>query len=735
SQRVYDTSGTGTGKSQAISISPGSGWHTLYARSIDVAGNESVNTTAYGFGVGAGSAALLTPLGGERTARRLSLSAVGDSTYTGLTYQYRIGETDAWKDIPAANVTKAADGSAVSWPLAVSGGSSAALTWSVTDTLAADSPVDVQAKFVKADGTTGFTQTSTVTIDRTAGTAPAQPVGPGMVNTLTGDFTLGASDASFFGLTAARSASSRQPDSGATRAGQAAIFGAQWSSGVHAELTGTSWVAIQQTSPTSVALVTEDGKHTGFTATAAGGWQGEPGAAELTLTGSLTGSFTLKDTSGKTATFTKVDPAATTWAFTTSYLAGDNSTTTVVSEKVTVNGQTLARPKYLIAPTTAVPASTCAAAPSTKGCRVLEYDYAAATTATAGSFGDFAGQVQQIKLWSTWWGDPSATGTAVAAYDYDASGRLAETWDPRLSSPLKTSYGYDNAGRVTTLTPPGELPWTMTYGKVGTSSVAGDGMLLSASRPNLQPGSATATDGTNAATTVVYGVPVSGSNAPYQLGSSDVQSWHQLTPPTDATAIFPADQVPASSDGSTLAASAYQRATVQYTDASGRGVDTAAPGGYLNAIQYDRFGNTIRTLSAANRSLALGLTDADKAAQQGLGIDTLSSSDRAQLLEDYSSYSDDGVRQLEVFGPLHRVDLVSDFTSGSTVLMKAGTSVVARSWQVKEYDSNRPTDGSAVASNLLTIVTAGLRVNGYDSILADKHVTVNQYDWTKGLPI
>ncbi|WP_078093806.1 RHS repeat-associated core domain-containing protein [Streptomyces sp. fd1-xmd] len=731
-QRVMDTSGSGTGKPLTISIGAETGWHTLYARTIDAAGNQSVNTTGYSFGVGAGGAALLTPLGGERTASRLSLSAVGATDYTGVTYQYRLGETDSWKDVPAAKVTRTSDGSAVAWPLAVSGGASAALTWNVKDTLSADSPVDVQAKFTKAGGT-GYTQVSTVTLDRVAGAAPVRSIGPGNVNMLTGDFALDSSDVSFFGLSVSRTASSRQPDAGSTRAGQASIFGPQWSSGVRAETTGTDWVAIEKTSATSVAAVNEAGQRIGFTAVS-GGWEAEPSVVNLTLTGSLTGSFSLKDTDGRTATFAKVDPAATTWALASSFLATANSTTTVVSERVTVSGEILARPKYVVAPTSAVTAATCATTPSTAGCRVLEFEYATATTATASTSGDFAGQVSQIKLWSTVPGGTSSTSTAVSSYAYDVLGRLRDVWDPRLSSPLKTAYGYDTAGRVTTLTPPGELPWTMSYAKVGSSSVAGDGMLLNVSRANLSAGSASTTDGTNAVTTVVYNVPVSGSKAPYQLATADVKNWHQGVAPTDATAIFPADQVPASNDGSSLTGTSYGRATVQYVDASGRDVNVAEPGGYINTTQYDRFGNVTRSLSPANRSVALGLTDADKVTQADLGIGSLSSADRAEQLEDYSYWSGDGQRELEVFGPLRRLDLVEDFMSGTTLLIKAGTSVTGRPWAVKEYDTGRPTDGTAVASDLLTIVTSGLRVRGFNSLQTNRRVSQTQYDWTKGLP-
>ncbi|KJY15779.1 hypothetical protein VR46_45580, partial [Streptomyces sp. NRRL S-444] len=66
---------------------------------------------------------------------------------------------------------------------------------------------------------------------------------------------------------------------------------------------------------------------------------------------------------------------------------------------------------------------------------------------------------------------------------------------------------YDSAGHVTRLTPPGELPWTFTYGKAGNTSTAGDGMLLKAARSGLKQATADVEEGT-AATAVVYDVPL-----------------------------------------------------------------------------------------------------------------------------------------------------------------------------------------------------------------------------------
>ncbi|MFD7898503.1 hypothetical protein [Streptomyces sp. NPDC059743] len=87
--------------------------------------------------------------------------------------------------------------------------------------------------------------------------------------------------------------------------------------------------------------------------------------------------------------------------------------------------------------------------------------------------------------------------------------------------PLKTKYTYDTDGRITALTPPGELPWTFTYGTTENSPTADKGM-LSVSRPNLVQGSKNQQDGTTATTSVVYDVPLTGPNAPNAMDAKSV---------------------------------------------------------------------------------------------------------------------------------------------------------------------------------------------------------------------
>ncbi|MFF7545980.1 DNRLRE domain-containing protein [Streptomyces canus] len=708
------------------------GKHTLTARTKDAAGNASA-TSSFTFYAGSG-AALLTPTQGDRPARRTVLTGQGKTADTGVRYQYRRGETDAWKDVPLADVRRKSDNAAVTaWPVTVTVGLPEALVWNITDSLAEDGPIDVRAVFSNGSSTDASPATS-ITVDRDAGAAPTQAAGPGDVNMLTGDYRLTATDSSAFGLTASRTASSRRPAEGGQQEGQVAIFGPQWTAGTAAELSDSESLYIRKTSSTSVVLVDVEGEETGFTATSGGGWKPEEGAEALTLTGSLTGSFTLKDTEGTTSQFTKIDPAATTWQLSKSSLSTENSTTSLISEKVTVGGTVLARPKYAIAPTSAVSNETCANTPSTKGCRILEYQYATTTTATAGTLGDYAGQVSRIRQWSTDPGAAGATAIVVSSYAYDASGRLREQWDPRVSPALKTTYTYDSAGRVVTQTPPGELPWTFEYGKAGASSVVGDGMLLSVSRPTLKPGSKDETDGGKAAVSLVYDVPLSGINAPNQVSPADAKTWAQTDTPTDATAIFPADQVPASHSGNELGAGDYDKATTTYTNASGLQVNTGLPGRHLTTTQYDAFGNVVFELGATNRELALGSEEYQSNTQSELGILSDSTAERAQKLATVAKYSADGRRMLEQLEPLHLVTLTKQLQGDTdSPDIPVGTQVPAREHTVTRYDEGRPTDGSALVLDQPTTTSTGASVEDYPTD-GDVRTTTTSYDWVKGLP-
>lgn len=106
------------------------------------------------------------------------------------------------------------------------------------------------------------------------------------------------------------------------------------------------------------------------------------------------------------------------------------------------------------------------------GCRALRFDYG-----TSGS--------SNGRLVAAWLDihNPAKSGGAgmdsikVASYAYDASGRLASMTDPR--SNLTTAYGYNTSNHLTTVTPPGLVPFQLAYvtvdgrEKLATSSAIG----------------------------------------------------------------------------------------------------------------------------------------------------------------------------------------------------------------------------------------------------------------------
>ncbi|MEU6005516.1 DNRLRE domain-containing protein [Streptomyces sp. NPDC047453] len=724
---------SGSSANNAISIAPPKdGTHTLQVRAVDKADNKS-EAAEYTFHAGPGG--FVQPNDGERTARRLPLVAEAEGTkYNAVSFSWRRSEADKWVEIPSGHVTSGGT-PLTAWPVSLTNGKNAPLVWNATDTVDPDGSVQIKADFTGPGNASGSTEALTVVVDRNADGAASQGVGPGTVNMLTGDFGLSATDASAFDMSVTRTASSRTPDKGATQEGQAPIFGKEWVSGATAELTDSDYSHIRRISDTAVAVVDSEGEETHFTANAAqSGWIPEPGSEDLTLKGSVSGSFTLSDTEGTVTEFTKPDPTVPTWQVSSTLLDGlTNSTTTVISQKTTYNGKAVARPKWVIAPTSAATAADCAADPATKGCRVLEYLYPLTTTATDTAFGDVVGRVKSIRLWATEPGAASSKVLSIQSYAYDSQGRLRETWNPRISPALKTTYEYDSAGRVIQFAPPGELPWTFTYGKAGNAATAGDGMLLKATRAGLKQGTADVEEGT-AGTSIVYDVPLTGTAAPNKMGASDVKAWGQLDVPTDATAVFPADAVPSSHSGSSLTAAAYERAEVHYLGVSGREVNSATPGGHISTTEYDRFGNTVRELTAANRAVALGLTADDKATQADLGITQLTGAERGDLLATRSVYNENGTRVLEEFGPLRRIDLTADLKQDTTSLVSAGTSATARTWTVNEYDEGRPTDGTAKVKDQITKVTVGAQVREHPSVQGETRITQTVYDWVKGLP-
>ncbi|MER6366547.1 ricin-type beta-trefoil lectin domain protein [Kitasatospora sp. NPDC001527] len=315
-------------------------------------------------------------------------------------------------------------------------------------------------------------------------------------------------------------------------------------------------------------------------------------------------------------------------------------------------------------------ANHCTVNPLPRGCEVMEYDYAKVTTATATTPGDYQDRIRSAKVWS--WNPATSKQEAVEVvhYAYDDKGRLVETWDPRLAQPLKTAYGYDDAGRVTRITPAGQLPWNLDYGKAAADQ--DPGRLLKVRRAALTQGSKDQVNG-ETATNVVYNVPLAGGAAggPYDMGGADVAKWAQTDAPTDATAVFGPEDDPGTNTATAAkpGKDGYKPATVHYLNASGNKVNTATPsitpGGDIETKEYDRYGHAVRTLEATNRAIALGThPDAGRyAAELNLPADPAS---RARLLDSRTVYSADGLDVVETLGPVYRASLAEQVNGQST---------------------------------------------------------------------
>ncbi|MFD7898550.1 DNRLRE domain-containing protein [Streptomyces sp. NPDC059743] len=717
-KRVDDTAdGTG-GDPLTVSISPTDGWHTLYARTVDSGGNLSTGTTSYSFGVGDG-AAVVAPKDGITTARRVTLQARGLATYTKATWYYRLGEEGDWAQIPADDVA-ATDGSGVIWPVPMAGGQSAALTWNVAATVGVDSDLQVRVS-LSGDSASGYSPAATITLDRAAGQGPTKDIGPGTVNLLTGNYKITETDVDLLGQQVMRTAASRasSDDENASE-----IFGPGWIAGHGADVQDAGYAKVVKQSSTAVELVGFDGE-TSARFTASGATWTSADVEGLTLTGSTGGNtFTLADGYGTISSYALSSTPGTWVLDTVAHLSDDSEV--AVSQAVFNGDAVSARPKYVITSTKNGAADDCYRDMSTADCRIIEYVYATSTTATQSDYSDFAGQVSKILLHAADPGTTKTTKTSVAAYAYDTSGHLRQAWDPRISPQLKTSYGYDTVDRVTSYGPPGQRAWNFTYARAGDSDTAGDGMLTRASRAGIEGNPDTGT------VSLVYDVPLSGGNAPYQMSGPEVARWGQQTVPVDATAVFPADSVPGGPIGTLLDSGDYTRAEIAYADAEGRELNTASPGGHIYTREYDGNGNIVHELTAANRELALG-TAADATAELALlQIGEESTNVRAERLSTVSTYDANGLLLSET-GPLHLIKIQHSLSGGANATdLPAGEQVAARKHTTYTYDQDRPS--GAQAGGLPTTTTVGAQVSGYPND-GDITVTTTQYNWDTGSPV
>ncbi|WP_432990962.1 discoidin domain-containing protein [Dactylosporangium sp. CA-233914] len=482
-----------------------------------------------------------------------------------------------------------------------------------------------------------------------------------------------------------------------------APFGPQWRGGADGGVADVDYESLTFPSADVAKITNSGGDSFTFGRSVSGQFFPEPGAEDLSLVKISDTVYQLKELDGTTSEFVKQNE---TFLISTSWTADQNSTTQYTYDST--DSRTLvkrvinAREPGVDVCTTAVPA---------RGCEVMEYEYATATTATSTTFGNVIDQVRAVKVWS--W-DPvtsSETAVEVTNYAYDNLGRLREVWDPRATTPLKTTYDYDAAGRVTKIGTAGQLPWNFDYGTIAGDSNAG--RLLKVRRAALVAGTKSTLDG-EVATTVVYGVPLTKTTGgPHNLDATTASTWGQKDFATDATAIFSPESVPTVNlANSTVPGTAgYGEANITYLNASGQTVNTAVPGNFIDSQSYDEFGNVVWSLEATNRDLALGLLPdtADRVAKLNLPAD---SAGRAALLSTVSMYSPDGLDLLETYGPVVKVALERPLADPKSILptLAPGALVVARGHTTYVYDEGKP-DGATY--HLATTERAGGAVAGY----------------------
>jgi RHS repeat-associated protein len=678
------------------------------------------------------SSKLISPTEGTRTARRLKLkskwSAAGVES---LSYQYREGKTGPFQPIPFELLRNAEGKPVSSVPVVFAQRESEPLYFDAAHATPAlrkkGGVIQVRALFEGPTGTAGYSAPVEAVINRlTGGPKDATAsVGPGSVDLLTGNFSTSVPDVSIptsnslLGFT--RTFNSRRapanPNGSEAEKKSAeeltSALGPGWTPGIPIEESGGSeWhnlkiveekgvyeeefeeqVYVEEYSFAYAVLTTTTGEELAFEKHPNGTYTAPPEATGWSLVAEGV-YLTLTDPNGTRTIFARLGEGSEYVPVAVSLSGGNASVTTRVEYELREGGKK--RIHMVVAPSPAgVPCeSQEQATVSSGGCRSLIFSYAPATT-----WGAPASDGERLSKITYYAPGNGGSPSEVAKYEYNAEGRLVAEWDPRISPALKETYSYNPDGTLKTLTPPGQEPWTFEYATVDEEE--GPGRLVAAKRPSLLASP------TTAQTTLAYEVPVSGTGSPYALGATNVEEWGQSDIPVDATAVFPADQVPASPPSS------YSHATIDYMDSEGHQVNVATPSGAgtsspsISTSETDEYGNVVRELTPDNRLRVLETAPEGRKA-------------RWEELETRRLFGAEGTQLEEEIGPVHQVRLES------------GTGAAARLHRVVQYEDEKQA-GKTLTPNphLPTRETIGAWVSG---ALHDERVTEYKYNWNLRKP-
>jgi RHS repeat-associated protein len=655
------------------------------------------------------------PKDGTHSARRFKLAAAWEHAgVTGVKFQYK--DPEGWVDVPASKVTTK-NGSSVTWPVPTEGAKqSEPLYWDAPEPENPYNRIKGQVRAVLIGATleaSGYTQPAEVELNRDLGGPKdiSAAVGPGTVNLLTGNLAVSSTDVALPGLEFARAHNSR--DTG--NVSEKNVLGQGWKPGVPVEEAGgAEWRSVRKETFTEQEVVEEEneegeiesfietftfryaivtdleGGEYSFEEPSPGQFITPPEASGLVLAPLGANQLTLTDPGGNRTTFDNGGSGSEFLPVQVSTTGGPGNSTRMVY----AISEGKRRLKAIIAPTPDGLSCADEILTDPKGCKGLRFIYEPASKAGWGAPASYGDRLASIRFEA-----PGVGSWEVAKYEYDSQGRLKEAWDPRIPSPqpLAEKYTYTAGGQLATITPPGEEPWTLEYGTHGNELA--NGRLMRVKRPSLASPSV-------AQTTIVYGVPLSGSGLP-DLSLSAVAQWGQKDFPTDATAIFGPDQVPSNPPSS------YSRATIYYADAEGQQVNVATPSGAgtsapsITTSESDEHGNVVRELGAQNRLRVLAVPAGER-------------EKRWKELETKLVFSSDGTELQEEWGPTHQIRLES------------GTLTNGRLYTLTEYDKGAPAPPAGTPMpHLPTRVTTGALVGG--SVL-DQRVSETEYDWTLRKP-
>jgi RHS repeat-associated protein len=685
----------------------------------DFAGNNAHSKT---FAITVARGQLTTLMEGQRTAKRMVLQAKDlrptDPQYgaaSQVRFQYRrtlSGTGSAWQDVPVADL-RTPDGQAVtSADLAMTNALSPKVVWDVASTIgsATTDPVFVRGYFGPQDGNSTEDVLTVVDPSGLDTDDASESLALGSVDLLTGNYALSSTDVSIDSFKSDLSIT-RTYNSRSIAATDKGPFGGGWTLGTPVLAAAAEFRSVTNYAETTpdpeddsygyASLNTNDGGELFFEEHGADtGYDSEPGLEDLALkrvmnadgtiaafelTDRQTGDllrFEHKDSSAP-GVYELVKVTQPTSAVTTTFDYAPNQ----------VNGNPGMHVTRMLAPV--APGIDCGIHDGVDhredvGCRSLKLVWDSADHLTRVLFDAKGNGLTDDEV-------------VVAQYDYDGAGRLIAAWDPRISPALKTTYRYDGEGRLAGVTAPGENEVQLEY-QPAANDGTDHGRLkrLKRTTPQGAPGTP---DGV-ATQTLQFGVPLSGSGAPYDMSPGQLAAWSQDDSlPTDAAAVFRPDDVPASDPPSS-----YAKATVHYLDGFGREVDEARPGGEVDTTEYDAAGHVVRELTAANRAraLATGTTTAAHAAR----------ADQLDTQRTYAHLVNDDWRMTDELGPLHAVRLAD------------GTSTSARRHTHLDYDETKPA-GDQTIYNLPTTSTVSAQVSGVER---DARVTKVDYDWALRLP-